>query len=223
MKKMMTALALVLTFSATTALGAPEESARSKYEAALAKGDSMRKVADRMAAIADSLDSVAEDTVEEEGVFVDSYSVIPPIKEAIKHGGVSKEEMVVAIFAIFSIFLGPVLLVGLILYFIYGNRRQRYKLVEKAIESGQPLPKDLIPEDVQSDDLTKRKGIKNVFLGLGLFAFFRIIGLNGLGAIGVLLLFYGVGQLAIAYFARKDGQKRTNEEAEIHDDFQLND
>lgn len=57
-------------------------------------------------------------------------------------------------------------------------------------------------------DETIRSGIKTTFIGLGLFCMFAIWDSEGLMGIGVLVLFIGLGKLAIGYMAKKDQEKQ---------------
>ena len=94
--------------------------------------------------------------------------------------------------------LCPVVVVFIVFFFRYKNRKAKYRLVEQALVSGQPLPEHLF-KDTESID-TRSKGIKNVFAGIGLFIFlWAITGEFGLGCIGLLIMFTGFGQVVIYY------------------------
>ena len=67
---------------------------------------------------------------------------------------------------ILIIFALPLLIILLILYFRNRNRRERYRVVEKAIEAGQPIPNEILKENLNID--TEAKGISNMCLGAGL-------------------------------------------------------
>ena len=83
-----------------------------------------------------------------------------------------------------------------IFFFRYKNRKARYRLVEQALAAGQPLPEDFLKEDKPNDPRTQ--GIKNIFTGIGLFIFlWAITGEFGIGAIGLLIMFMGIGQWII--------------------------
>lgn len=107
-------------------------------------------------------------------------------------------EALVGVTAIVFIFGMPVLLIGLIFFFRYKNRKAKYRLVQQALECGQPLPESFF-KNVETTDI-RTKGIKNVFLGIGLFIFlWALTGEFGLGCIGLLIMFTGFGQLVIYY------------------------
>lgn len=99
--------------------------------------------------------------------------------------------------------LSPLGILGLIFYFIYKNRKQKYKLAEMAIKAGQPVPEALREKTAAKPSGTLDKGLKNIFLGMGLVAFFWIIDITVGIAVGVLIIFNGAGQTAIAYAAER--------------------
>ena len=67
-----------------------------------------------------------------------------------------------------------------------------------AIKSGQPIPDFAAKNQVSRNDYLWSKGIKNIFLGIGLTVMFFILGINALCSIGLLIAIYGVGQAIIA-------------------------
>lgn len=110
-------------------------------------------------------------------------------------------EALVAIIALVCIFGLPLIIVFAIFFFRYKTRKAKYRLAEQALASGQPLPADFFKntDKVETEDI-RSKGIKNIFMGLGLFIFFwAITGKFGLGCIGLLVMFTGFGQLIIYY------------------------
>lgn len=99
-------------------------------------------------------------------------------------------------------FAFPIIIVFIAFYFQYRSRKQKYKLIEKALESGQPLPESLMKS--ADDTNVQNKGLKNIFVGLGLFIFLWAITTQfAIGSIGLLIMFIGFGQLAV-YYANKD-------------------
>ena len=134
--------------------------------------------------------------------------------------------IIVAIIAIICIFGLPIFVIFFIFFFRYKNRRARYRLAEQALAAGQPLPEGLIKEYQSMDQ--RSQGIKNTFTGIGLFIFlWAITDSFGLGAIGLLVMFMGLGQWLIGYQREKkasenpvegkkseDSNKEKNEEKE---------
>lgn len=111
---------------------------------------------------------------------------------------------IVPIVAIVFVFGLPALLIFTIFYFRYKNRKAKYRLAEQALASGQQLPPEFF-EGMEKQDL-RSKGIKNIFLGIGLFIFLWAITENfGLGCIGLLIMFTGFGQL-VTYYTRPENR-----------------
>ena len=113
---------------------------------------------------------------------------------------------IVAVTAIVFVFGFPLIVIFIIFFFRYKNRKAKYRLVEQALASGQPLPEDFLKKADIED--TRTKGIKNAFTGIGLFIFlWALTGEFGLGCIGLLIMFTGLGQLVIHYTQqKKDGE-----------------
>jgi len=101
--------------------------------------------------------------------------------------------MILMIIFVFS----PVLIIGLVLFFIYRNRKQKMRLAEMAMKQGQPIPDQLLVEHKESDDELWKTGIRQTFLGVGLLAFFGYLDSTlGIG-IGILVAVIGLGKLTI--------------------------
>ena len=54
--------------------------------------------------------------------------------------------ILVAIISIIAIFGMPVFIIFVVFFFRYKNRKARYRLVEQALTSGQPLPEDFLKD-----------------------------------------------------------------------------
>lgn len=59
--------------------------------------------------------------------------------------------------------LSPVILIAVILYLVFKRRNDRYRVIEKAMETGQPLPDDMKRGAIESNEVLWRKGVKNFF------------------------------------------------------------
>ena len=106
--------------------------------------------------------------------------------------------------------LAPVFIIGLILFFVYKNRKQRMKLAEMAIKNGQPIPSELVDSQKTMEGDLRAKGIRQTFLGIGLTCFLGwVVGDIGAG-IGILVLCIGLGNLLIA----RNAQKKRDEQKE---------
>lgn len=112
-------------------------------------------------------------------------------------GGMATKGIALAFFVLILVFGFPIFVIFIAFYFRYKNRRERYKLVEKAIAAGQPIPEGILKESLNTD--TRSKGIKNMCLGAGLFIFLWAIADSfALGCIGLLIMFTGLGQWLVA-------------------------
>ena len=119
-------------------------------------------------------------------------------------------ETIISVTAIVFIFGLPLLIVFTVFFFNYKNRKAKYRLAEQALSSGQQLPEDFFKNAEKTEDI-RTKGIKNIFIGIGLFIFLWAITENfGVGCVGLLIMFTGFGQLVIYY--TQDSNKKNNRE-----------
>lgn len=117
---------------------------------------------------------------------------------SVRFGIFGEENVMGSTVAIVAVVFGfPVLIVFIAFYFQYRNRRERYRLAEKALEAGQPIPEEFIK--IKGESNTLSKGIKNIFLGLGLFIFLWAMTDFSIGTIGLLIMFTGFAQVIIHY------------------------
>lgn len=136
----------------------------------------------------------------------------------IRDFGLDGDDIMGMFFVICVLFLlfvlSPVAVIGLILYFVYKNRKERTRMIEMALKNGKKIPLDVMGNPVMQNDALWSKGIKQVFLGAGLgILLWIVIGKLGLG-IGALILLIGCGNLVIAHHA-----KAKQREKEMHDIF----
>lgn len=108
-------------------------------------------------------------------------------------------ETIISVTAIIFVFGLPLLIVFIVFFFNYKNRKAKYRLAEQALASGQQLPENFFNNVEKTEDI-RTKGIKNVFTGTGLFIFLWAITSNfSIGCVGLLIMFTGFGQLVIYY------------------------
>ncbi len=112
--------------------------------------------------------------------------------------------MLVPILGIILGILLPILTLFIIFYFIYKSRKAKYDVIKSAIEHGQPLPPELVSKENaikgSNSEQQWRKGIKNIFLGLGLTALLGFLCGMEIGSIGILITCIGLGQAFLGYF-----------------------
>lgn len=109
----------------------------------------------------------------------------------------------------------PIVCVIAVLVASYKKRKAKYRLAEKILESGQPLPESLsdILGDVEKQTDLYSRGIKNICIGvaLSLFLFFLTDEL-GIACIGLFVVANGVSQLL--GYRRLDKAKKTGKDSQ---------
>ena len=129
----------------------------------------------------------------------------------------SDNAMVVAVVTIvlFSVFGLPLLAICFIVYLIYKNRRNKYRLAQAAIDKGQDIPAGVIDserpvEGVSSDSIykLKREAVRKIFIGIALAVFLGyIMGRFGM-LIGAVVLIIGAGKYVIAMMDEKHEKQK---------------
>lgn len=158
------------------------------------------------------------DTADVDTAAVDTASIDPDDdwNEANTMMGDIKDMLQGAFMPIASIFimffLSPVMIIGLIIYFIIKSRNQKLKLAEMAIKNGQPIPQDITRQAVHKDEDLWAKGVKKIFLGIGLAVLSLFMHSSTLVGFGFFVAIYGCGQAFIAY----TNKKRKNEEDSLN-------
>ena len=110
------------------------------------------------------------------------------------------------------VFLPIVIIVAVLLY-RYFNRKKKYELAQKIVESGQPLPADFakaFQEEYsrEEDRGLYEKGVKNVGIGIAFCVFMYLLTDNlALACIGLFIVANGVSQL-LSYNHRKGFPKK---------------
>jgi len=143
--------------------------------------------------------------------YTTDWDSIADIMEGIGAG------LVWAIFALIALLilfvLAPVVIIIAIFYFINKSRKDKLKLAQMAVMHGQPIPEQLIQKPVTPNSITRnnfRSGVKQMFLGIGLFIMLGLIfGKLGYG-IGALIFFIGLGKLVIATIDKENEKKVYN-------------
>lgn len=102
--------------------------------------------------------------------------------------------------------ISPLVIFGLLLFFIFRNRKQKMKLAQMAMQNGQPIPDQLLDErqGTTDDKYAYQSGMRQLFLGIGLMIFLGFtIGKIGVG-IGALVFFIGLGKVIIGRKSNND-------------------
>lgn len=97
----------------------------------------------------------------------------------------------------------PIIIIAIILRYLIRRHNDQVTLAEKAMETGTPIPDELMPVDKQSDEYLRRRGIRNICIGVGMAIMFGIWDASMLEGVGFLVLCYGIGQVLIAHSSQK--------------------
>lgn len=142
-----------------------------------------------------TVDNVFDDDLDNEDFFTTSHD-FSYLWEKNGEGIMGMFFVLAVLFILFV--LSPIVIIGLILWFIYKNRKNRMHLAEMAMQNGQPIPDEFVSKAPLGADEVRQKGLRQVFLGIGLiFLLGWAAGKIGAG-IGVLVLCIGLGNLLIA-------------------------
>ena len=156
-----------------------------------------------------SIDSAAQDYSDELKSVKGEFHGIPFENSA---------GLLVPIFAIIFGCAVPVLIIFFIFWYRHKDKQAQYRLAEKALENGKDIPEGLFKE-VQGTTDVHAKGVKNAFLGLGLGIFlWALTGEFGLGCIGFMIMFMGIGQIVIHYTQNKQKPLEKNNSEQKSDE-----
>ena len=220
MKKYLIAIAMVLTLSTTAEAAAQKHRHTPRTE----QVDST-KTNDAIEAFSDTT-AVADTTVYDVragGTHVRIYSDedVKGVMEQVfgSLDGKAITGVLIVLGTLFILFvLFPIIIINGVVYFINRNRKQRLKLAEMAMQNGQKIPENLLKEEAVQNDDDYRRGLRQMFTGVGLAIFLGIVaGELGFG-IGALVFFIGLGKW---YIARQTGG--TNRRSEnVYNDINNN-
>lgn len=110
---------------------------------------------------------------------------------------------------VFLFLCSPFIVLGLFIWYLVRRNRQRLDFARQAMENGQPIPQEMLSMELQTDSYMWSKGVRNVFLGLGLIVFGLFINIETLAAVGALLICMGAGQCVIAKTSGKGERRKT--------------
>ena len=100
----------------------------------------------------------------------------------------------------------PIVIVVAVLLYRYYNRKKKYELAQRILDSGQPLPDNFLnelKEEYHEDSGLFEKGVKNVAIGIACTIFLWLLtGEAFLACIGLFVIANGASQL-ISYYHHK--------------------
>ena len=216
MKKSLIAIAMVLTLS----INADAVAQKHRHTPRTEQVDSTKDKKDAIEAFSDTTSVADADDAEDDkyityrhgNISDEDAQAVKGILEGV--GSVMEPWAVISIVTIVVMFLlAPLLIIIAIFYFVNKNRKERYKLAQMAIEKGQPIPDNILKDQVTDNMMTSREyqtGIRQMFTGLGLAIFLGLlIGKIGVG-IGALVFFIGLGKWFIARQSGDTGNDSLN-------------
>ncbi|MCR5131402.1 MAG: DUF6249 domain-containing protein [Prevotella sp.] len=128
-------------------------------------------------------------------------------------GGIMVAILVILVLLLFA--LAPFIILALVLRYMVRRHNDQVTLAEKAMETGQPIPEELMPVDKQSDEFLRSRGIRNIWIGIGLIVMFGFWDSAMLQGVGALVLCYGIGQMLIARSTKKKNQDLRDQNPEV--------
>lgn len=177
MKQLLLTLALVLTFCTATVA----QTATTTTDSVTATTDTTS-----MTSVQNSLDNEddATDNIDSD------FSSFNAFQDMGKH-------VLIPIIAILAVFGMPVFIILIVFIYRHKTKKAQYQLAERALAVGKEIPEGLFKEPLLDESNIQTKGIKNVFLGIGLGIFlWAFLGFE-FGCIGFLIMFMGIGQIII--------------------------
>ena len=115
----------------------------------------------------------------------------------------------------FTFFAFIILIVWITTWISYRKQRDRYHIIEKAIDNGQAIPEGLFDEPKKAKKRwtnTLRQAIIFIATGIGLAIFGDTIDENAITAIAVIPGIIGAGYLLIAFIERHEERKEDTKE-----------
>ena len=208
MKKYLIALTLLLALGTNDPVAAQTQKSRQQHELV----DSTRQHAG-LEAFSDTTDAYEDSiiaastnshvSVEWDGE--DAQEAFGGFMRQLKADHIAGMFFVLAVVLIVFV-ISPLVIFGLLLFFIFRNRKQKMKLAQMAMQNGQPIPDQLLNErqGTTDDKYAYQSGMRQLFLGIGLMIFLGFtIGKIGVG-IGALVFFIGLGKVIIGRKSNND-------------------
>lgn len=204
MKKLLLLMALALTVSLSSTAQTHRRHSQKATITATAKQDTaaITIYSDTTAtanAADDSLNGVQQaiNTVSKTYTFTDADD---PFTLMAYLGSLGVGGVLIAICCVIFViilFATPFIIVALIIYWLIHRKRTEYRIVEKAIDNGQPVPEGVLRKHADDREEIWRRGIKNVAIGVGVIIF-GLFFTDFFVAVGAIFVCWGVGQCVIA-------------------------
>ena len=219
MKKYLIALAMVL------ALGLNAEAAAQKHRHTprTEQVDSTKNNQDAIEAFSDTT-AVADSTVvkvngRQVTVYTDEdvKDVLEQVFDSFDNNTIAGIALVLGILFILFVFF-PIIIILAVVLLINRRRKERLKLAEMAMKNGQQIPEQLLREEAIQNDDDYRRGIRQMFTGVGLAIFLGIVA----GSVA-LVFFIGLGKWFIARQAASTGGDSGTYKNDFNNNLNTND
>ncbi|WP_321520103.1 DUF6249 domain-containing protein [uncultured Bacteroides sp.] len=206
MKQFMIAFMMMLAIS-TTMMGQA-----SPKKAALTK----EKAGTTLTVESSPSDSAAVDSLSDsENISAEDNGELKSLKTELH--GLPFEDSAGLLIPLAAIIFGcavPVLIIFFIFWYRHKDKQAQFRLAEKALENGKDIPEGLFKEAQEPANIYAR-GVKNAFLGLGLGIFlWALTGEFGLGCIGFMVMFMGIGQIVIHYTQKPSDKNKLEDKSD---------
>ena len=208
MKKYLIALTLLLALGTNDPVAAQTQKSRQQHELvdSTKQHAGLEAFSDTTDAYEDSIIAASTNShVSVEWDGEDAQEAFGGFMRQLKADDIAGMFFVLAVVLIVFV-ISPLVIFGLLLFFIFRNRKQKMKLAQMAMQNGQPIPDQLLNErqGTTDDNYAYQSGMRQLFLGIGLMIFLGFtIGKIGVG-IGALVFFIGLGKVIIGRKSNND-------------------
>ena len=123
-------------------------------------------------------------------------------------------EEIVQLMVPVSFFIFVILIVWICCHISYRKQRDRYRIIEKAIENGQGIPEGLFDEPKKAKKRwtnTLRQAVIYIAIGIGVAIFGETIDEETITAIATIPGMLGVGYLLIAFIEHREERKENTD------------
>lgn len=208
MKKYLIALTLLLALGTNDPVAAQTQKSRQQHELvdSTKQHAGLEAFSDTTDAYEDSIIAASTNShVSVDWDGEDAQEAFGGLMRQLKADDIAGMFFVLAVVLIVFV-ISPLVIFGLLLFFIFRNRKQKMKLAQMAMQNGQPIPDQLLNErqGTTDDKYAYQSGMRQLFLGIGLMIFLGFtIGKIGVG-IGALVFFIGLGKVIIGRKSNND-------------------
>lgn len=115
--------------------------------------------------------------------------------------GTDRVAIIAVVLGTVGFFMCPILMVGIICYFIYRSKRDRNHVINTALTTGHPLPKEFFYQS--SPTIKLQSGFIYMAWATGLFLFFYMVGFESIPYLALIPFIIGVGKVVGWFISQK--------------------